>query len=285
MWKSLSANNLMYLLICVVVFFTTSDLIASFTNHLTIASLSSILSGLAVFIGAYKLKVIQLDNTVDMSIDFIKKNFSKSSIIFSILDIICSIIALFTGIIIIGLIFRATFAIRIVVILNKFQTITRFILVGSLIYLIRRCCLMSELKMSKEQWIVLGIFCAGFVYGILSSIFPQIAIFVDPALQALLCCGIEGVVGAVGIFMKGANKTPEEIQASAEKLASLSDKRIEKMAVANAKAELKSVEEQQLKTLTEKHKSIIIEQQAQAKAEAEAKAKAELQASNTTSTN
>ena len=88
---------------------------------------------------------------------------------------------------------------------------------------------MSDLKMTKQQWIVFGIFCAGLVYGIFSSIFPQIAIFVDPALQALLCCGIEGVVGAVGIFMKGASKTEEELQASAEKLEEMNEKQVEKM--------------------------------------------------------
>lgn len=270
MVKKIQTNTIMYALICIIVFFTTSDLIASLTNHLAIASVSSLLSGLAVFVGAYTLKVAKLDDTVTHSIDFIKKNFSKSSIIFSILDIICSLIALFTGFILIGLLFRATIAIRIVVILNKFQTITRLILIGSLIYLIRRCYLMSELKMTKEQWIVLGIFCAGFLYGILSSIFPQIAIFVDPALQALLCCGIEGVVGAVGIFMKGANKTEADLQESSEKLAEMNEKRIEKMATANAKAELKTAQKEQLNTLIQKHKAIIIEEQRKAEEQAKA---------------
>ena len=267
--KKHHTNTIMYALICVVVFFTTSDLIASFTNQLAIASISSILSGIAVFIGANKLKVAQLDNSITGGIDFIKTNFNKSSIIFSILDIICSLIALFTGIVIIGIIFRATFAIRVVVILNKFQTITRFVLMGSLIYVIRRCCLMSELKMTKEQWIVLGIFCAGAVYGILSAIFPQIAIFVDPAIQALLCCGIEGVVGAVGIFMKGANKTEEELAESQAKLAELSNKKLEKMAIAEAKTELKNAQAEQLNVLAQKHKTILLQKQQEAQAQAE----------------
>lgn len=260
-------NNIMYALVCIIVFFTTSDLIASASNNLLIASLSSILSGIAVFIGANKLKVAKLDDSITGSIDFIQKNFNKSSIIFSILDIICSLVALFTGILIIGLIFRATFAIRVIVILNKFQTITRFVLMGSLLYVIRRCCLMSELKMTKEQWIVLGIFCAGALYGILSAIFPQIAIFVDPAMQALACCGIEGVVGAVGIFMKGANKTEAELAESKAKLVQLSEKRIEKMALAEAKTELKNAEAEQLKALAEKHKTVLLEKQNKAKAE------------------
>lgn len=270
MEKKLNTNNIMYVLICIIVFFTTSDLVASFTNHLAIASISSIISGVVVFIGAYKLKVAQLDNSVTTSIDFIEKNFNKSSIVFSILDIICSLIALFTGIVIIGIIFRVTFAIRIVVILNKFQTITRFVLVGSLIYLIRRCYLMSELKMSKEQWIVLGIFCAGLLYGILSAIFPQIAIFVDPAIQMLMCCGIEGVVGAVGIFLKGANKTEADLKESANKLAEMNEKRVEKMALANAKAELKEVKQEQLNALTEKHKALILEEQKKIQEQVEA---------------
>ena len=272
--KHINTNNLLYALICVIVFFTTSDLIASFTDNFVIASVSSILSGIAVFIGANKLKVAKLDDTVTHSIDFIKKNFNKSSVILSTLDIVCSLIALFTGIVFIGAVFRVTFAIRIVAILNRFSTITRIILIGSLIYLIRRCYLMSDLKMTKQQWIVFGIFCAGLVYGIFSSIFPQIAIFVDPALQALLCCGIEGVVGAVGIFMKGANKTEEELQASAEKLEEMNEKQVEKMALANAKAELKTAQEEQLKLLTEKHRAIIIDQQNKEKAQAEANATA-----------
>lgn len=262
--KAHHENNLMYALICAVVFFTTSDLVASFSNHLVIASVSSILSGLFVFIGANRLKVVQLDDRITHSLDFIGKNFSKSSIVFSILDIICSVIALFTGIIIIGIIFRLTFAVRIVVVLNKFQTITRFVMMGSLIYLIRRCCLMSELKMTKQQWIVLGIFGAGALYGILSAIFPQIAIFVDPALQALLCCGVEGAVGAVGIFMKGANKTEEELAESQAKLTQLSEKRLDKLALAQAKSELKQSEAQQLADLQAKHKALLVEKQKEA---------------------
>lgn len=128
---------------------------------------------------------------------------------------------------------------------------------------------MSELKMTKEQWIVLGIFCAGAVYGILSSIFPQIAIFVDPAVQALLCCGIEGVVGAVGIFMKGANKTEEELAESQAKLAELSNKKLEKMAIAEAKTELKNAQAEQLNVLAQKHKTILLQKQQEAQAQAE----------------
>ena len=265
--KAHHENNLMYVLLCAVVFFTTSDLVASFSNQLLVASVSSILSGLFVFIGATRLKIVQLDDRVTHSVDFIEKNFGKSSIVFSVLDIICSVVALFTGIVIIGLMFRLTFAIRVVVVLNKFQTITRFVMMGSLIYLIRRCCLMSELKMTKQQWIVLGIFGAGALYGILSAIFPQIAVFVDPTLQALLCCGVEGVVGAVGIFMKGASKTEEELAESQQKLAELSDKRLNKMALAQAKTELKQAEAQQLADLQAKHKNLLLEQQKQAQQE------------------
>lgn len=126
---------------------------------------------------------------------------------------------------------------------------------------------MSELKMTKQQWIVLGIFGAGALYGILSAIFPQIAVFVDPTLQALLCCGVEGVVGAVGIFMKGASKTEEELAESQQKLAELSDKRLNKMALAQAKTELKQAEAQQLADLQAKHKNLLLEQQKQAQQE------------------
>lgn len=265
--KAHHENNLMYVLICAVVFFTTSDLVASFSNQLLVASVSSILSGLFVFIGANRLKVIKLDDTITGGVEFIQKNFGKSSVVFSILDIACSLIALFTGIVIIGLIFRLTFALRVVVVLNKFQTIARFVMIGSLIYLIRRCCLMSELKMTKQQWVVLGIFGAGALYGILSAIFPQIAIFVDPTLQALLCCGVEGAVGAVGIFMKGANKTEEELAKSQAKLTQLSDKRLDKLALAQAKSELKQSEAQQLADLQAKHKNLLLEQQKQVQQE------------------
>ena len=260
----------MYALICIVVFFTTSDLVAGFANSLIIASASSIISGLCVFIGAYRLKVAELDTTISGGAEFIKQNFSKANIIFSILDIICAIIALMTGIVIIGLIFRATFAVRLIVIMNKFQTITRFVLVGSLIYLVRRICLMSELKMTKGQWVVFGIFCAGAVYAILSAVIPQITIFGDTFLQMLLCCGIEGVVGGVGIFMKGANKTEAELEESKRKLDLLTTKRLEKMAKAEAKEELKKAQNNELSALTEKHKALLLEQQRKALEEQQA---------------
>ena len=267
-----SDNNIMYALICIIVFFTTSDLIATIFNQLTIASISSILSGIAVFIGANKLKVARLDDTVSSSIDFIKKNFNKSSIIFSILDIICTFIALFTGIIVISLIFRATFAVKVITVLNKFQIITRFILVGSLIYVIRRYYLMSELKMTTISWVSLAVFILGMAYGVLSNIFPQIAMFGDAMISTLTSCGISTVAGIVGIFQKGAQKTQEELNKDKEKLAVANSKQITKMAKAQAKTELKEAEQTQFNELVKKHEAIIIEEQKQIQAQIEQKA-------------
>lgn len=136
-----------YILIALVVFFTTGDLICSFSEKLTLASICSVTSGLIVFVGSYLKKKDNIEKGINDKIDYICNNFNLSNIILSICDIICSIIALFTGILIIGMIFRWAFAIRLIVTINKVKTVSRAFLLVIFGYLsVRMNKILSKIK-------------------------------------------------------------------------------------------------------------------------------------------
>lgn len=118
-----------------VIFFTTSDLVANFSQEPIWASLFSIISGFFVFLGTSLKKKKNIEKGINAQIDYINNNFSKSAVILSILDIICSLIAVFTTIFAIGIIFRSIFALRLLVTISKVRTIMQAILLAVIGYL------------------------------------------------------------------------------------------------------------------------------------------------------
>lgn len=198
--KNKKFTNFLWILFAIMISFTTSDLICGFTGNITLALIFSCLSGAVVIYGNLKTRKIELDENLDK----IKKSFNNSNIIFTVLDIICSIIALLTGIVFIGLIFRAIWAIRITVIINKFRTVARILQIGSFAYLIKRRFYMKEF-LKANKWSIISGFGIGGVLGV-SSYFLMPLVFIFPLWASILIsCGI-GILSFVLVFFLGKEK-------------------------------------------------------------------------------
>jgi len=105
------------------IIFTICDVVVS-TIQLTIPSLIfSSTTAVIGFIGAYMGQTITVEEKYSEALSFIKKNFGLANIILSVLDVVCCVLALLTGVFLLMLVFRCTIAIRIVVYINKYKTV------------------------------------------------------------------------------------------------------------------------------------------------------------------
>ena len=297
--KNESIKKVLYVLIAFVVFFTTSDIVLGFTNNLLFASICSIISGFLVFSGSFIKSKSKIESEIDRGVQFIKKNFDWCNIILSILDIICSVIALFTGIFFIGLIFRCAFAVRLVVLCNKFKTVVRAIMIAAFVYLFKRRkdkkekntmeneIVVKSKKLSKTQIISIVIAVVGVAFGILSYFLPVIRIAGEQIYNYAMALGIESVAAIVGTLKGYSDRTQEEIEkikkkaeANKEKQAAAKAKAeqaaLEKVAKAELKAEEKAAAKAELEKVKAEREAKLAEEKAEAeKAEADKKVKIE----------
>ena len=150
--------NFYYILILFVAFFTTCDLTCNYLELQPLALLCSVISGVLIFLGRNSLQ--SMKNKANEKIKFIKSNFNHFNLILSILDIICSIISVLSGIVAFGLIFRWVFALRLIIIFNKFKTVVRTIIISSFIWiLIRFKGDENNMNIFKKIWNALKIAC------------------------------------------------------------------------------------------------------------------------------
>lgn len=136
-----------YVLIILTIIFTICDLVASSCNLLVTSLVFSSITALITLIGQRKKQASAIYDSVDLTEAFISKTFSNSNLVFAILDVLCCILALFTGVFIIALISRSAFALRLVIIMNKYKTVAFGILAFVFTYLLKKG---DRKKMSEE---------------------------------------------------------------------------------------------------------------------------------------
>ena len=293
-----------YVLITAAIIFTVCDLVANGLQLLVPSLVFSSTTMIITFVGAQKSKALKADENVDKSIEFIKNNFDKANIILSIIDVIFCIIALFTGLFIIALISRSALAIRLLVIINKYKTVSYSIIFFVLTYLFKRGenFSMADNENKKKssffkkiwnglkvagQWIfankksIIGTICS-IIAGVTSAIVANADIIVTlPALimwninftgvivGMLVFAGVE--VGVVGKGFETIKEFVDRVKVEkAEKLEAKNEK-----VVAKAEAKAKKAEDKKLaqaEALVEKRKK---EAERKAKEDAE---KAEIEA-------
>lgn len=130
--------SIYYVLIVLSIIFTICDLAVTCSQLLVASLIFSSITMIIGFIGKHKAKALNVEKGVDETIDFIKHNFNYSNTILSILDVLCCILALFTGIFIIAVISRSAIALRFVIIINKYRTVAFGIWSFAFIYLTKR---------------------------------------------------------------------------------------------------------------------------------------------------
>lgn len=230
--KEQARDKFFYFMICLVIFFTTSDLVCGFTGKTLPAAICSVVSAIFVFVGYFAIKKANTEKNIETVTKFVKSNFDKWQIILSILDVICSMVSVFTSIIALGMFFRSIIftkilftPAKIVTISNKFKTVTQPLLIFCFVWVFIRMKnklkerKMSNIKLSLTQKIfIIVAFVLGVAYTLVSTIwFPQLAIFDDTLAQ--LATSLGGTAGVIfGAFLKGKEMTSDEIAKRDEKV-------------------------------------------------------------------
>lgn len=253
-------NKLSYIIIGLIIFFTTSDLICGFSGLSITAAVCSVISAALVFFGYFRLKRAQTEAQIQEITTFVRGNFDKWQIILSVLDVVCSVVVVFTSIVAFGVFFRGIILckilltpVRVITISNKFKTVTKPLLIFAFTWVFLRLKnkmkerKMNNIKLSTAQKIYIAVaFVLGVAYAILSvTCLPQIAISDDIITQLAATLGVDGGL-IIGAFLKGKNMTSEEIQKRDDKIAAKEAVKVEKLeAKAKAKAEKEAEKEKE----------------------------------------
>lgn len=247
------------------IIFTIIDIVVS-SCQLPIPSLIfSSITMVIGFIGAHKSKTLDIEYKYDKSVEFIKKNFGGANIILSILDVVCCIIGLMTGIFALLLIFRCTIAIRIAVYINKYRSVAFAIWGVAFMHIFKK--LKGERKMTKFtalQKILVTISAIFGVTGVVVFFMPEFMPIAEE-VSKYVAMASEVIATILGIWIFGTHDkvlTQEEIVAEeqkvAQKQAKITEKKVnkqvkieQKQALKQAKIEYKKKQEEDIKALAQ----------------------------------
>lgn len=225
-------NNLGMIIASVfMLLFVASDLLFDFAFNFNasdyIAFGFTLASAIITFVATYKLKRQEILATFDKTTAFVQSNFNNWQVVFSILDIVCGIISILSGLIIIGGVFKFVkvgyLITKFIVVTNKTKTLAKSVGKFSLLWTAGRILTkkqggeMSTKKLSKTQIATIIAAVIGIVFAIVSVFVPQIAIAGDMIYNIGIATGIEAVAAFVGTFKGYAERTKEQIDALTNK--------------------------------------------------------------------
>ena len=156
-------NKGYYVALWLMLLFVFNDLIFDFLFNFNGSDLISFLFTLAasviVFVWYGKLKRTKITGEFGEISTFIKSNFDNWQVIFSILDIVCGIISLLSGIAFFACIFKALkfvyIPVKIVVVTNKNKTLIKAVSKSSLIWTIGRTATKNNNKKDSKMKTIL----------------------------------------------------------------------------------------------------------------------------------
>lgn len=286
-----------YTLIIITIIFTICDLVVSYSQLLTASLIFSSLTMVVGFVGKNKASVLKADSQVDETIKFIKSNFNNKNTILSILDVLCCIVAFFTGVFLVAAISRSVMAIRLIVIINKYKTVAFGIWSFVFVYLFKRGAKKMENKNKFVETIkksIKWLWCnkksllaslISVLFGIASAIVINAETILSlPRFEVFginLTAIIIGVLVFAGVEIGVAGKGFETIAEALSRIKVEKDEKekreIEKIAkkeIIAAKKEKAKIEAQNQNAEKENSKKKI-EEEAKAKEEAEFRARVE----------
>lgn len=261
--------TLLTIIFAFFVFFTASDLTFNALSKLEFASICSVLSGFLVFLGSFVVKKKNIEKGVNSRIDYVVSNFTWGNKVLGVLDIVFSLIALFTAVYWLGLIFRIGVVVRLACTLNKVKSVlkpvfgplkTLFIVI--FVYLgIRFKPIIMKMKESKFvkgikkffQWIwankksLLGTITAlatsvatGYAtYGGYFSFLPELN-WLGINWMSVIVALVIFVLLELGVTGKGFEKIATFFKRIADEKKAKEEKKIEKEAEAQIKADEKA---------------------------------------------
>ena len=211
--------------------FVASDLLFDFAFNFNasdyIAFGFTLAASIITFVATYKVKQKEILTAFDKTTAFVQSNFNNWQVVFSILDIVCGIISILSGLIIIGGVFKyvkvSYLITKFIVVTNKTKTLAKSVGKFSLLWTAGRILTkkqggeMSTKKFSKTQTIAIILLVCGFAYGVLAYFFPVIQIAGDYAYTLVSALGLASVAGVIGTIKGYGEKTKEELDKIAAK--------------------------------------------------------------------
>ncbi len=233
-------------LFVLAIIFTICDIVVS-TAQLTVPSLLfSSATMVMSFIGAYLGKSVVVEEKYTEALDYVRKNFNRANIILSILDVLCCVLALFTGIFCLMLIFRCTIAMRIVVYINKYKSVAYAIWSLVFLHIFKKIKVRKTMKTKNTLFQnILLVIIAVFGFGglvILSIPFFSGVPFDWEVYVGVFTALVGVIAGLVQSFSHDQVLTDEEVAAKEEAIAL-------KKARKTAKLELKERQEKELDSI------------------------------------
>ena len=211
--------------------FVASDLLFDFAFNFNasdyIAFGFTLAASIITFVATYKVKQKEILTAFDKTTAFVQSNFNNWQVVFSILDIVCGIISILSGLIIIGGVFKFVKVIylitKFIVVTNKTKALAKSVSKFSLLWTVGRILTknkggkMNTKKLSKVQIASIIGAVAGIVFAIVSVFVPQIVIAGDMVYNIGIATGIETICAFVGTFKGYKERTQAEIDALANK--------------------------------------------------------------------
>lgn len=240
--------------------FVASDLLFDFAFNFNasdyIAFGFTLAASIITFVATYKIKQKEILTAFDKTTAFVQSNFNNWQVMFSILDIICGIISILSGLIIIGGVFKfvkvSYLITKFIVVTNKTKTLAKSVGKFSLLWTAGRILTkkrggkMNTKKLSKIQIASIIGAVVGIAFAIVSVFVPQIVIAGDMIYNIGIATGIEAICAFVGTFKGYKELTQEQIDALKNKN---KQKELEQAKAIVAKHEAETEQYEQAKAL------------------------------------
>lgn len=228
------------------------DFVLSFGASDIIAFCFTLLSAIIVFVCNGKIKNDEIKNKYYKTTEFIKSNFDNFQVIFSILDIVCGLISIFSSYFFLACAFKVVrifyIPTKILVVINKEKSLLKPIVKFSFFWTSIRIIekkggTMAKFIQSNKRTLVLGLLISAFLAVATYFALPRFVALVNWQLYAI-CAGVF-VLAYVAVFFVGFD-TAEGLALRYAKKALPEEKFNELMNVYNnAKAEVDRVAEQE----------------------------------------
>ena len=187
------------------------DFLFTFNGSNIVSFMFTLGASAIVFVCTWKIKKAELQNSFNEVSKFIKSNFDKAQVIFSILDIVCGIISILSSLMVFAFIFKVVKILyiptKILVVCNKEKTLVKPVVQFSLIWVSMRLlnkkggAMLNFLKRNKWTLII------GTILGALTS-FATLKVlplyFALPTWLLIVICAVVFVgIFALAYFLGG----------------------------------------------------------------------------------
>lgn len=197
------------------------DFLFTFDGSNYISFTFTVLASIITFFGSYGVIKFGIKNRADRISYFVTSNFNAPQVIFSVLDIFCSVISLLSGVILLGSIFKIVkivyIPIKFMVVANKGKTIFKAIERFSLIWIIGRLLsknfkggeLMKTWIKNNKMTLVYSFVLSPLSGFVSFKLLPMYLII--PLWATIVLSVVVGILAIVAVVLLGGDKVKQAV--------------------------------------------------------------------------